>query len=413
MQRPQPPDSLQFVKARSRWEDNHQDAAILERREIRCLCQHPDTALLPAWVDALVRLTAFRVRRSWIEYLLGHYLGQWRSMANPDALEASLLTLVSRLPAQDAWVVELAAQAHALIGPDAPKRLVAALPDPLHGWEGLLVHWELSREAGLGRAIVQEALRAWEARWRVQRPELSIQEAGAELTNAFDGLLREPSLPNEDLCRVVSNLILSEWAKGEPEIREQLVELVLRHPQLGDPRDKKHQWYPMAQARDQFISWMARKDLRIFYDTVVADNADAQGRKAFWLHYVDRVADFRLVLSEDDAIRLSATPSDPPMQFAKMEGPNRTSAFILRFKSEKQADDLICVEFSKTGNSLYVYDASSFEAGVASMKALSFRAGSEPRDLKNREYCKWRKAHLGDWQWEVKWFLKENGILPG
>ena len=74
---------------------------------------------------------------------------------------------------------------------------------------------------------------------------------------------------------------------------------------------------------------------------------DAQGRKAFWLQYVDKVSDFRLVLCEEDELRLKATLGSNPIQFARMEGPNKVSAFLLRFTSSQQGDDLVCVEFSR------------------------------------------------------------------
>ena len=95
-----------------------------------------------------------------------------------------------------------------------------------------------------------------------------------------------------------------------------------------------------------------------------------------------------------------------------MEGGNKPSAFILRFRSDQSDDDLVCVEFSRTNNSLYVYDASSFEAGVGRMDAHSFRIGSEPRNLKNKEYAKATKAHLGSWQQDVAQYLKIHGIVP-
>ena len=94
-----------------------------------------------------------------------------------------------------------------------------------------------------------------------------------------------------------------------------------------------------------------------------------------------------------------------------MEGA-RVSAFILRFHSKRGGEDLICVEFSKTGYSLYAYDASAFEAGIGRMDAISFRVGSEPRNLRNREYCKFRIPHMGAWQNNATDLLKAYGIEP-
>jgi hypothetical protein len=118
------------------------------------------------------------------------------------------------------------------------------------------------------------------------------------------------------------------------------------------------------------------------------------------------------VLAEDDRYRLDDALGDGKFQFASMEGNGKVSAFILRFRTGQSADDLVCVEFSRTGNSLYAYDASSFEAGVGPLDAHSFRIGSEPRNLKNREYCKATQRHAGFWQGDVAQYLKLHGIVP-
>jgi len=412
MKVPPPPDPKAFEKAVAHWEDAERDASKLDRREVRCLCLHAETAVSPGWVEALARAKGLKLRRSWIEYLLGHYLGLWRTMPQPEQLEAALRNLLDHLPSHETWAQELSRNARILIGPDVPKRLLKDVPNVLTGWEDVLHQWELSREVGLGCALMLEALRAWEATWRTTRPNMPVANALVELRSAFQRLLREPGIPSEILCRVVSSLILSEWAKNESEMREHLVELVLHHPRLGDPRKEKQHWYPMVQARDRLISWMARKDLRLFYDSVVADHSDDQGRKAFWLRYVEKVSDFRLVLCAEDILRLKAALGTNPIQYATMEGTNKPSAFILRFNSKQNGEDLVCVEFSKTGNSLYVFDATAFETGVGRMDARSFRIGAEPRNLKNREYCKTSIRHAGNWQYDVADFLRQHGIGP-
>ncbi len=404
---PPPPDPEAHTKAKARWEGNGKLAASLENREIRMLCQHPATALSASWIWSIGRLSRFR--RSWIEHLLGHYLAQWRSMPEAEELEVALKVLLARVTKTERWGVELADANRDLIGAEAPRRLLQGLPNPLYGWEGVTSQWTLSRETGLGRAVMMEALDSWHRLWRSQRPKVTIQETTAELRDAFDGLLAEPGIPVGVFTVTVSSLILSEWAKNHPEVRDVLLDKVLRHPRLGDPRAQPQNWYPMAEARDRVISWMARKDLRFFYDSVVSDHSDDQGRKAFWLRYVDQVSDFRLVLCEEDQRRMESILKETPLHFARMEGTNKPSAFILKFRS-KRGDDLICVEFSKTGNSLYTYDAVSFEAGVGSLDALNFRIGSEPRNLKSTEYSMYQKRHIGNWQHEVAIFLKGYGI---
>lgn len=403
------PDPEAHAKAKRRWIETGRRPSRLERREIRLLCQHPSTAVSADWVSSLAHSGPARFRRSWIEHLFGHYLAQWRNMADAKELETALHELLARLSLVEPWGREFSENSEGLIGPETPRRLLQDLPNPLYGWAGVTAKWDLSREAGLGQAVMLGALESWQQLWRNKRQKMTVAEATTEIRDAFDGLLSEPGIPGGIFTFTIASLILSEWAKDRSEIRNTLLEKLLLHPRLGDPRRQPQNWYPMAEARDRVISWMARKDLRFFYDSVVSDHSDDQGRKAFWLRYVDQVSDFRLVLGEEDQLRMSAMLKEMPSHFAQMEGTNKPSAFILKFRS-KQGEDLICVEFSRTGNSLYVYDAASFEAGVGSLDALYFRIGSEPRNLKSREYSMYQKRHIGDWQWEVAIFLKNRGI---
>lgn len=409
---PPPPDPQAFQKAREKWKSAKAGSVPLDRRDIRCLCQQVETALSPAWVLYLVHAESIKLRRIWVESLLAHYLAHWRTMESPDALESALRHLLRRLPEGETWATELIQEAFNLIGPEVPQRLVKALPHPLRGLEGLLQRWALSREVGLGHAVLLEVLRSWEQSYRAPQIHRPVGEVAADLREGFQGILLEPGIPEETFCSIVSTLVLAEWVRAHAELRDCLLEEILAHPRLGDPRLKKHHWYSMPMARDRVISWMARKDLRLFYDSVVSDYADDQGRKAFWLNYVDQVSDFRLVLAEDDRYRLEEALGEGKFQFASMEGNGKVSAFILRFRTGQSADDLVCVEFSRTGNSLYAYDASSFEAGVGRLDAHSFRIGSEPRNLKNREYCKATQRHAGYWQGDVAQYLKLHGIVP-
>jgi len=412
MRMPLPPDPQAFQKAKAKWAASLAGTMLLDRREIRCLCQHQETALNPAWGLFLVQAEGLKLRRSWLEPLLGHYLARWRTMERPEALETSLRSLLNRLPDQETWTEEFRKEASTLIGPEVPQRLVGALSNPLADWEGLLARWDLSREVGLGQAIILEILRIWEGSHKAPKLHRPVDKIAEDLRNGFRGLLRESCISEETFGSVVSNLVLAERVRTHGELRDCVLEEVLAHPRLGDPRTKKHHWYAMPMARDRVISWMARKDLRLFYDSVVADNADDQGRKAFWLPYVDQVSDFRLVLGDEDKNRLEEALGEGKIKFATMEGTNKASAFILRFRSKQSDDDLVCVEFSRTGNSLYVYDATSFEAGVGRLEAHSFRIGSEPRNLKSKEYLKAKKAHMGFWQHDVAQFLRNHGIVP-
>jgi len=405
-----PPDPQAFEKARSAWEAAGRDAGQLDKASIKLLCQHPSTALDPEWISSLLKADKLPMRRTWFEGLISAYLSRWRSMEDPDAVEKSLLELVDKIAATQRWGGTLKEETLPVIGPDAPEKLLSTVSAPLTDWEVLIERWCLSRTEGLGPVILEKAIRRWYKTWvQLNAPQKGAQRL-TELRAALRTLTRESGIRQACFQATITDLILSGLASQHIEIREELIFFVLKHPRLGDPRIKGHLWAGMGPAKARLISWMAQKDLRLFYDYVVSNDRDDQGRKAFWVNYLEHVVDFRLVLSQDDKERLEDRLDEHGVSFAEMEGSNQVSAFILRFPSRIDQTDLVCVEFSKSGNSLYIYDSDVFEHEVARMDARYFRAVHGPRNLKNMNEAKARIRHTSGWQSNASGYLNSHGI---
>lgn len=405
-----PPDPQELARAIRAWQSAEGDALRLDRRTIKVLCQHTDTALDPGWVTALFRAGGLPVRRAWFEALLSAYLARWRTMAQPEALEEALRGLVQKAAAGQRWAANLKEDVFPLLGAEAPERLLAGAADPLAAWEPVIERWSLARTHGLGAVVLERALRKWCGDWLAGYGFPELQARLDNLASGLSLLTRESGLAQGVFTATVSDLILAGPAARHPEIREALIHFALRHPRLGDPRVKAHLWVAMPSAKARLIGWMAQKDLRLFYDYVVADGQDAQGRKVFWNRFLDQVTNFRLVLEENDRDRLVDRLAEHGVSYAVMEGPNQVSAFILRFDSRLDQSGLVCVEFSRSGNSLYFYDPQTFEREVARMDAKTFRASPGIRNLKDQFQNKHRLPHIANWQWKATEYLQQHGI---
>lgn len=408
---PVPPDPQEAQRAFDIWVKHGKVLSALTARQIRILSQFPVCALDQAWIIGLLQVPHQYLRRSWLEYLLSSYLARWREFPNPTEFEANLGSLFLAYARNGPSAQKFVSRLTPLLGPDADVRLLQACADPLQVREDVLRTWALSPLTGLGKALLSQALRQWCNRWKLPFSRERELEYWNQLNQAATTLLDAPEIENELFMEAISSIILSEWPANALHLRERLIEICLHHPRLGDPRRQLANWVLAHEAQRRLISWMAQKDLKFFYDKVVSDRNDDQGRKAFWLNYVGSVADFQLVLNDEDGPRLKAELGKSLISHSRMDGRGKPSAFLLRFRSDSMREDIVCVEFSRSGNSLYVYDTSSFELGIGKMAAITFRIGSEPRNLKNREFIKCEPIpHQGNWQNRVNIYLHSLGV---
>ncbi len=402
------PQAEQHKRLMALWRNADGKLEAINRKDIRGLCQIPEIALESRFIRALAAHPQAGRSRAWADGILASYFNRWREMPDPEGVERAIKDLLDTYPAQASWLDPLRPGPWQAIGPEAAEVFASQLENPSEDLDSLLSAWGLSSERGLGRAVTEACLRAEVEELCGIRKGISEKEAKQWVEALFQHLfIRVPK--GEAFDQSLERLILSEWAKRSPGLRELILNWCLAHPELGDPR-RAPGWHPIPLARQALVSWMARRDLTFFYDSVVANHEDDQGRKAFWLRYLDAVQDFRLVLSDSDRTKLDARFRGRGL-VSHMDGNTDVSAFLLRFKDDDRGD-FICVEFSHTGHALFIYEADTFEDDIARMDAVSFRITPGPRNIKDTALATHRQVHAGDWQYKVGYYLKQRGVTP-
>jgi hypothetical protein len=112
-----------------------------------------------------------------------------------------------------------------------------------------------------------------------------------------------------------------------------------------------------------------------------------------------------VALSDEDALRLRAQVKER-LTYSKVLGGQGTSAFLMRFKGQ---EDVICVEFSRTGNALYVHQTDAFIEANRSIRMMRFQLATQ---LKSTHTMRDRFNHSSNWQWTVRQYLARLGIRP-
>lgn len=188
--------------------------------------------------------------------------------------------------------------------------------------------------------------------------------------------------------------------------REKLQAYVLNHQLLGDPRLLRNtNWAGMQyNAKEQFISWLSRRDIVFFFEHVLPRGSDRHGRKNFWLKYIKRLIASRPLLSDSDQLLLKPQMQQEKINYGRISGTN--SAFILDF------GNIVAVEFSKVG-ACYLYQKEQFDEIVDDLFANSWFT---EQSLKDRIIAIDRVVHRltvnCDWRDDVASILARYGIRP-
>lgn len=146
----------------------------------------------------------------------------------------------------------------------------------------------------------------------MQHAALRSRERLSQDTRLSQYLLREilawSVWPIEQFKAEVSATILHP---RQPEaFREPLIAFVRQDDRLGDPRLPRNRpnWLGVAdEARRRLIEWLSRADINFFFEHCLPRGMDPQGRKPFWLRYVQgRDLVSRPLLNWEDKNRLQA-----------------------------------------------------------------------------------------------------------
>jgi len=227
------------------------------------------------------------------------------------------------------------------------------------------------------------------------------------LTNfACDELLVWSGLEIGQFKEEVAECILHPAATDD-RVQTKLRAVLLAHPSLGDPRlpANSTKWSGVrSQAQQKFREWLSQEDIKFFFDHAFPKGGNSQGRKRFWLEYVERVTRSRPLLCRDDENRLRSHLRDlghGAHTFGKIDGSN--SAFLLDF------GPVCAVEFSRLGGACYLYESRVLR------HILPVFYGSEvitQKRLKQRELCLVRVVHKDRWQDGLRDVLASKGVRP-
>jgi len=366
------------------------------RRAVRYLCWEPDIATHLSFLD---------------------HLGEEEVELRAGAIQGLVRSCHSRWSADFAAARQAKLVKQILDDYDGPNRIVRSWKDDSSVLLGRTGHEQLAAK------MIQDGqpLKSFSEKWKLEERSpyflLAVQSASDSCRTRLrpnsrsapyllNHLLTWDGWPISDFKRQVSATILVRDLADSVELRDQLKSLVCRDLRLGDPRlpaNQRH-WVGMPEeAKKKLIQWLSRADIVFFFDHVLPDREDRQGRKAFWLRYVPSVRVSRPLLSRDDRVRLRVALQKDQNQaanYGRLTG--NSSAFLLDF------GDILVIEFSNVG-ACYVYRRRDV--------ATIFRDFWMPEhflvnDLKLQQKCIARVVHRGSWQGDMTRTLAQNGIRP-
>jgi hypothetical protein len=401
------PSASTLEEAKRVWSSSSRRLERLSARHIRALCWDPVSATDPVFTRALAYHPDLSKNRRWIEGLIESYIAQWRRMPDPSAFEEMLRGVIQQYSGRSERIETCRAVADRLFSPSAPTWLGEQVVASDASIESTLAEWRIELSSGLGEAIANAAVEAWTQRFNREREALRGATAYHWFRHLTQELLSCAAVTGAVAGRAVSAIILWCSSTHDERIKNELLDFLLKSPRYGDPRlpTLQNNWSLVeTEAKQRVIGWMARGDLLFFFKFVITH--DPHGRRDFWLKYIERAVDAHVALSDEDEWRLRAQVKER-LTYSKVVGGQGTSAFIMRFNGRM---DVICVEFSRTGNALFVHDTAAFVELNRSMRRPKFQLATQ---LKNASTMLNRFPHQGNWEWNVRHYLSAFGIRPG
>jgi hypothetical protein len=332
---------------------------------------------------------------------------------DPDRLEQVLRTASRQPCAGKGWLSLCGTHGPEIFSAHANAFLARNAFDRKTPVDAELARWSLDGHSQLREATVDAAIEEWLRRYLVPLESMADARAITELKILFEELLPIAGASSAQFHDAVGKVVLSKRATAAGAVQDALQTWVVKSGRLGDPRHPRNlpKWNLVnPEAVRRFKSWLAKGDLLFFFEFVIPDGQDPHGRKPFWLQYIGQVEDSRVMLCAKDRERLERT-SREQFSFGKVTDSFEVSAFLMRFRAKY--GEIIVVEFSKSGNRVYIHAAGQFEQHLGSLRSAEFRVGSE-RGLKHvTNLARFTHHPPGQWQRDVRAYLAgEHGIRP-
>jgi len=226
----------------------------------------------------------------------------------------------------------------------------------------------------------------------------------------FDVILS--ALTKEQLYQPLGDLVAKVDELQNEAAKERILEFILNHPNLGDPRlpGFEANWHITSQLAVTLMEWLSQGDIGFFFEMFFQNRNDSQGRKRFWMDYAHCVRGTRVIVSAADSKRYFSKINEFKQKnqqtrlLASLNGAGDLgTAFMMDFGTLK------VVEFSQSGNACYFYSQNSnfqFNNRNLFWNTEKFSVS----DLKNQEVCVERMSHISNWEVKFSMFLARNGI---
>lgn len=391
-----------------KWRTSEGQFSTLTAREVRALCGEPSIAMSERFVHQLSAIPDLSCKRQWLERLTESYFAEWGRIANQSVIERTLQRAVREFTGRSERLKRYWSGAESLFSARAPEWLGAEVVRAGKSAPDHLASLGIDPGSRLGEAAANATVDAWareiEQSRSSQRGRTSARERLTQLTTR---ILVPQTLDRPRLGRAVSALILHGSDGLTDELRKELGAYLLAEPRFGDPRlpARRTNWDTVEKpALERFIGWLARNDLLFFFQFVISH--DDQGRKEFWLDYIDQVEDSNVALGEMDAKRLESQVTASERQrvssYSRLTGDLYASVFLMKFR-----DGTVVVEYSKRGHAMYVYDEKDFNRIAGGIRKPRVSDGN----LKDRSQAE-RIVHRLGWEVTARQVLARRGIRP-
>jgi hypothetical protein len=318
----------------------------LSQREVRLLSRSPRVGLSNQFINFLLSNPA-PPAQSVIRGLLAAFVDTWEQSIRDTKLAGTIRSWVRSVEGaylikwwrdhEEYWLDSAAHRAIAEV--IITERLVA---------EDVAKRFHLPQGSSLLRLSLSYA---------TSRIAQNIDKAGADdIDFLLSKLFVEPLLGKECLDSALTSLVTSRLATDSEPFRKQLVNLVLLHPQFGDPRIQLHNWgNDMQRAKEIVLGWLSAEDIRTFFEVILSSKNDKHRRKEFWLKYEKKIKLSRVFVCDADRFHRYSQLEELAEQgrhFGQAEG--GTSIFVMYL------GPIVAVEFSTVGNALYLYTVENF-----------------------------------------------------
>ena len=322
--------------------DNEPNRVEVEQLAEKCRCSN--FALEPfsrreqrllAWHDGLLMNAQFRQNllnyvqndevRPNLSVLAKIYFGAWGHHENQSTFEGLLRLLADKQMGYSAVHQLYKQHATSIFGNRADEFLVNEMFITNSSVTDELSRWDVPGKSCLADGVIKAYL---------HRALVLIEESRSSDIEGITETLKLPGVTLEMIRKAAERLILCRQADRDEDFRHEVEMFVLDHPNLGDPRYANNipHWSGIDRRAEQtFRGWRNKVDLIFFFNSVMKDQADRQGRKLFWLRYVSLAHESFVALCPRDEARLRAALWREKIQYRKILDDHEVSCFVMRF----------------------------------------------------------------------------------